>query len=343
MTVKEGSILISLKDIAQRCGVSVATVSKALNGQRDIGEATRERICRVADEMGYMPNSAARALKTHRTYNLGVLFVDEQHKGLAHEYFSHMLESFKAEAEAHGYDITFINNSVGGRTTSYLKHCKYRGVDGVLIACVNFNDPQVLELVGSDVPVVTVDHTFNNRMAVLSDNVAGVSALVHHIYNKGHRRIAFIHGEMTSVTENRLASFFKTCEELGIEVPEEYVRAGVFYNMESCAEITRELLALQLPPTCIMFQDDFSAMGGYQCIAEAGLRIPEDISVVGYDGITLSRFMMPGLTTYCQDNTAIGRTAAERLISLIEHPRTTLPDRVMVPGKIVIRDSVQKV
>lgn len=335
--------MVSLKDIAKRCGVSVATVSKALNGQRDIGEATRERICRAAEEMGYMPNSAARALKTHRTYNLGVMFVDEQHKGLTHEFFSHILESFKVVAEVHGYDITFINNSFGGRAATYLKHCKYRGVDGVLIACVDFNDPQVVELVNSDVPVVTIDHTFNNRMSVLSDNVAGVSELVRYIHSMGHRKIAFIHGEVTSVTENRLAGFYKTCEELGIDVPEEYVRHGVFYDMTSCAEITRELLALPDPPTCIMFPDDFSAMGGYQSIAEAGLRIPEDISAVGYDGIYLSRFMMPPLTTYHQDNTSIGRVAAERLIALIEHPRTTIPDRAMVTGELLVRGSVRKI
>ena len=107
--------MVSMKDIAQRCGVSVATVSKALNGQQDIGEDTRRRICTVAEKMGYMTNSAARALKTNRTYNLGVLFVDERHSGLAHEYFSAVLESFKAEAEAHGYDITFLNHNVGGK------------------------------------------------------------------------------------------------------------------------------------------------------------------------------------------------------------------------------------
>ena len=104
--------MVSMKDIALRCGVSVATVSKALNGQPDIGEETRARIEKTAKEMGYMTNAAARALKTKRAYNLGILFVDERRSGLSHEYFSSMLESFKVEAEAHGYDITFINNKI---------------------------------------------------------------------------------------------------------------------------------------------------------------------------------------------------------------------------------------
>ena len=110
--------MVSMKDIAQRCGVSVATVSKALNGQQDIGEDTRRRISIAAEKMGYRTNSAACALSTNRTYNFRVLFVDERHSGLAHEYFSAVLESFPAEAEAHGYDITFLNHNEGGKHTT---------------------------------------------------------------------------------------------------------------------------------------------------------------------------------------------------------------------------------
>ena len=177
--------MVSMKDIAQRCGVSVASVSKALNGQQDIGRETRERILRAADEMGYLTNSAARALKTNRTYHIGVLFVDERRSGLAHEYFSAVLNSLKEEAEARGYDITFINRHAGNKPTTYLQHCRYRSLDGVIIACVDFSDPQVLELVDSSLPVVTIDHVFNNRMAVVSDNVSGTEALVRHVYEMG--------------------------------------------------------------------------------------------------------------------------------------------------------------
>ena len=168
----------SLKDLAKECGVSVATVSKALNDQPDISPATRERVRAAAHRMGYLPNAAARSLKTNRTYNLGVLFVDERQSGLTHEYFSAVLDSFKVEAEKHGYDITFINHNISGKSMSYLEHCRYRNVDGVVIACVNFYEPQVVELVNSEVPVVTIDHVFNNRMAILSDNVFGLKALV---------------------------------------------------------------------------------------------------------------------------------------------------------------------
>lgn len=333
--------MVSMKDIAQRCGVSVATVSKALNGQPDIGPETRDRIRAAAEEMGYVTNSAARALKANRTYNIGILFVDEQNSGLSHEYFSAVLESLKVEAESRGYDVTFINRNVGRRTT-YLQHCLYRGVDGVIIASVDFSDPQVLELVNSELPVVTIDHIFNNRLAVVSDNVQGMEALVKYAYSQGHRRIAFIHGERTAVTENRLTGFYRACEALGFRGDETIVRQGLYHEANTCAEITRELLALPQPPSCIFFPDDFSALGGLNAIREAGLRIPEDISVCGYDGIQLAEVMSPRLTTYHQDTKALGTAAAKGLIDLIEHPKTTLLDRVVIPGSLRIRESVAK-
>ena len=330
----------SLKDLAQECGVSVATVSKALNGQHDISDATRARVREAAERLGYVPNMAARSMKTNRTYNIGVLFVDEQQSGLAHEYFSAVLDSFKVRVEQLGYDITFINRNLGGRTMTYLEHCHYRGVDGAVIACVDFNDPQVIELVNSDVPVVTIDHVFNNRMAVLSDNVMGLSALVRTAYAQGHRRIAFIHGERTAVTENRLAGFYKSCDELGLEVPDAYVREGIYHDAARCAQETKALLALPQRPTCIIFPDDFSAMGGYSAIQQAGLHIPQDISVMGYDGIYLSRVMSPKLVTYQQNTMMLGRTAADKLVQMVEHPRVTLAEQLLVTGKLLDGSSV---
>ena len=332
--------MVSMKDIARACGVSVATVSKALNGQPDIGEETRARVCEMAQKMGYMTNSAARALKTNRTYHLGLLFVDERRSGLAHEYFSNVLESFKSEAEAHGYDITFINHNVGGKPTSYLQHCRYRGVDGVVIACVDFSDPQVRELAESELPLVTVDHVFNNRLAVMSDNVRGMETLVRYAYAKGHRKIAFLHGEKTTVTQNRLVGFYRACEELGLEIPEEYVRESVFHNPDRCALDTQALMSLPERPTCILFPDDYSYVGGMNTLRQMGIRVPEDVSVMGYDGIHLARVI--GLTTYWQDTQELGRIAAERLISLIEHPKTTLIDRIMVSGRLLEGTTVRQ-
>ncbi len=224
---------------------------------------------------------------------------------------------------------------MGGKPTTYLQHCRYRGLDGVVIACVDFTHPQVQELVDSGLPLVTIDHVFNNRLAVTSDNLCGTEALVRHVYEAGHRRIAFIHGEDTAVTQNRLTSYYRALESLGLEAEPDYIRAGRYHDPERCARETAALLALPQPPTCILFPDDFSAIGGLNTIAAAGLRVPGDISVAGYDGIYLSQTMSPRLTTYRQDTAALGRTAAARLIELIEKPRTTVMDRTVVSGALL--------
>ena len=332
-----------MKDIAKVCNVSVATVSKALNGQQDIGEETRSRILRAADEMGYMTNAAARALKTNRTYNIGVLFVDPMHGGLAHEFFSTVLDGIRREAEEGGYDITFINCSVGRRQTTYLQHCLYRGVDGVVIASADFTDPMVVELVNSELPVVTIDHVFNGKISVISDNISGMYDLVRFVAARGHKKLALIHGEMTSVTRGRLTGFHRACEECGIQVPDACIREAVFHDPESCRRVTREILSLPDRPSCIFFPDDYSCIGGYNAIMEAGLRIPDDISAVGYDGIPLSRIVSPVLTTWRQDTDGMGVTAARKLIELIEHPRTAILDRVIVHGSLQEGGSVRKI
>lgn len=331
-----------MKDIAARCNVSVATVSKALNGLQDIGAETRERVMKAAEEMGYFKNSAARALRTKRTYDIGVLFDDPQGSGLAHEFFSLVLDGIRAEAERSGYDITFINRNIGRDPCTYLQHCLYRGVDGVVVASVDFKDPMVWELMDSKLPVVTIDHVFNNRLAVTSDNVSGGETLVRYAVSMGHRKIAFIHGELTTVTQNRLTGFYRACEEAGLTISEDYVRESPYHDTESCYRVTKELLALPDRPTCILFPDDFSYLGGLKAIQEAGLKVPDDISVMGYDGIHLSRVISPRLTTYRQDTDALGRTATARLIEQIESPKTTLLDRVIVPGGLQEGETVAR-
>lgn len=325
--------MVSLKDIAEVCKVSVATVSKALNNQSDVSEKTRRRIQQTAKDMGYYPNSAAKALKTNRTWSLGVLFVDEAQSGLTHDYFSHVLDSFKRTAEKKGYDITFINCcKTRENRMSYLEHARYRSFDGVVIACIDFQDPEVLELIDSEIPVVTIDHTFNNRTAIVSDNTGGMRELTTYILKKGHRRIAYIHGTASAVTRNRLTSFYKTMEDADVDVPDAYIREAAYRSVEEAYERTKELLILDQPPTCILYPDDLASIGGLNAIKEAGYRIPEDISIAGYDGIQLSQYLAPKLTTWKQDTEKIGCKAAKELISLIESPKTTGIRQVIVGG-----------
>lgn len=334
--------MVSMKEIAKKCNVSVASVSKALNGYSDISEETRKFILKTASEMGYLPNSSARTLKTKRSYNLGVMFVDESASGLTHDYFNHVLESFKRTAEERGYDITFTSGKISGQKLSYYEHCRYRGVDGVVVACVDFYADEVQELIRSDIPVVTIDHVFDGNIAVVSNNSQGMEDLVTYVYQQGHRRIAYIHGDNTSVTRVRLASFHRTLQRMGVDTPDEYIKESPYRDADSAAKATGELLDLPNPPTCILYPDDYAAIGGINEIRERGLRIPEDISIAGYDGITIAKILEPKLTTLCQDTVAIGRIAAEKLIDLIENPKTTLVDRFTVDGTLFKGASVQQ-
>lgn len=336
--------MVSLKDISAACGVSVATVSKALNNHDDVSAETKERVRKVASDLGYMANSAARALKTNRTYNLGILFVDEAQSGLTHDYYAALLDSFKRTAEALGYDLTFINcNQSRANNMSYLAHARYRGFDGICIACVDFYDPQITELIRSDIPIVTIDHVFNNRMVIQSDNVKGINDLVRYIYSMGHRKIAYIHGADSAVTQSRMSSYYKTSEELGMSPPEEYVREAPYRDTEVSFRETLALLDLPDPPTCILYPDDFAAFGGINAIRSRGLSIPEDISIAGYDGIRIGRHIEPHLTTIRQDTERIGQAAARRLIDLIEKPKTTLVETVVIQGSLYKGNTVKRI
>lgn len=331
-------LMISMKEVAQRCGVSVATVSKALNNHNDISEKTRERIKRTADELGYHPNSVARTLKTNRSYNIGVLMND----GLTHEYFAEVLESFRAEAEKRGYDVTFISNH--NKNMTILENCLYRRFDGILLACCgDFNSPQIIELVNGRVPMVTIDYIFNGRTSVNSNNVRGMSELVRYAYSKGHRKIAYIHGNVESqVTKERLASFYRTMEELGAEVPPEYIKASKYLDSERAEAFTYELLELPDPPTCIFYPDDMSVLGARNAARQKKLKIPKDFSVAGYDGTVFSTMLSPKIATISQNTAEIGKRAADELICAIENPKTTIVKRIIVDGELVEGETIKK-
>ncbi len=331
--------MASIKDIAKECGVSVATVSKALNDQGDISQATKEKVRKVAAKLGYTANVAARALKTNKTYNIGILFADER-AGLSHEYFSMILESFQREAEKHGYDITFINHAIAGRKTTYLKHVEYRNVDGVVIMTADFEDPEVKELASSKIPVVVVDYVLDGCAAVLSDNTQGLGAIVRYAYSMGHRNIAFIHGDDTAVTRERITSFRSACGQLGLEIKDDHILAGHYHDIQDCNEKTRQLLALKDRPTMIIFPDDYSYIGGLEAITSNGLSVPEDISAAGYDGINMAKIM--NLTTYEQNTKELGAIAARKLLQMINEPELP-PERVIVYGKLLEGRTIKKI
>ncbi len=334
---------VTIKELSARCGLSVSTVSKALNNYSDVSEETRELVLRMAKEIGYHPNSLARALKTNRTYNLGVLFADDNNSGLTHNYFAAVLDSFKTEAESKGYDITFINHNIGRTKMTYLEHCRYRNVDGVCLACVDFFAPEVIELIASDLPLVTIDHVFNNRTCILSDNLSGMRDLIRHVYDKGHRRIAFVHGMRSAVTESRITGFYRTMRELNLPIPQDYMVECAYHNPPSANKAVARILQLPVRPTCILMSDDYAALGGIEAIHAAGLKIPDDISITGYDGIQLMQLTQPKLTTIQQNTKRIGSEAAASLIDRIENPQTAGSGVVVVEGKLLLGETVKAI
>ncbi|MER2143436.1 MAG: substrate-binding domain-containing protein, partial [Eubacteriales bacterium] len=231
---------------------------------------------------------------TEHTPNLGILYAEESGRGLTHPFFVLILNAIKDEAASRGYDITFIHPGEG---EDYVEHCRRSNVDGVCMVCVDFRTPQCKALAQSGIPCVTIDHIYRKTPAVLSDNETGVQKLVEYAIKKGHRRIAFVHGHDNSiVTRTRISQFHNTMDYHGLPVPPEYLRQGLYDDIALTRDIVLELLRLPERPTCILLPDDVAYLGAQEAAREMGMRIPEDISFGGYDGIPLTQAMTPRLT-----------------------------------------------
>lgn len=270
---------------------------------------------------------------TEHMPNLGILYAEESGRGLTHPFFVLILNAIKTEAEARGYDITFIHPGAG---EDYVEHCRRSGVNGVCMVCVDFRAPQFKALAESGMPCVTIDHIYKRVPAVLSDNETGVQKLVEYAIRKGHRRIAFIHGHDNSiVTRTRISQFYNTMAYHNLPVPPEYLKQGLYDDIGLTRNLVLELLRLPERPTCILLPDDVAYLGAQEAAWEMNLRIPEDIAFGGYDGIPLTQAMSPRLTTIRQSCDDIGRTAASRLIDTIESPETAFRKPSIFPVELI--------
>ncbi|MBQ7003588.1 MAG: LacI family DNA-binding transcriptional regulator [Oscillospiraceae bacterium] len=315
--------MVSIKDIAEECGVSAATVSKALNNHDDVSTATKERIQETAKRLGYLPNSMARALKTKKTYNIGVLMVDQAHSGLKHHYFASILDSFKVMMERNGYDLTFISSQIGEKTCTYREHCLYRNVDGVLAACVDFNAPDVQSLMDSSLPLVSIDHISEGNVTVASDNADGIRQAVRFAAEHGHSRISYIYGDDTQVTHIRHKAFCDALSAYHCENDLSLQLAAKYLHPELAYDLTMDLLRREDRPTCILYPDDVCAISGITAIRASGMEVGRDVSVIGYDGTPLLQMLRPKLTTIAQDTEGIGQKAADLMLRLLR--KDTIP------------------
>lgn len=328
--------MVTLKDIAKTCGVSVAMVSRALNGMTNVDPQKAEIIQKTAADMGYVPNPAALSLKMNRSRNIGIFYDDE----IYHEYYSMLLNELRKQAEEAGYDISLISRRMENGET-YYTHARRRNLDGVIIIQADFRSAEVVNLASSEVPAVIVDYEFMDCNVVLNANTESMEELVNQAYLLGHRRLAFIHGQHGNATDSRLNGFYKGCAEHGLTVGRGSVIQAAFHNAPLVVEATRALLKKENRPTCVFCPDDYSALFSMKEILRQGLTVGKDISIVGYDGIRALELAAPSLATWRQDYKTIARKTVEVLCDNINDPMM-ISRQIYVPGKFQPGDSLGK-
>jgi DNA-binding LacI/PurR family transcriptional regulator len=329
--------MADIRDIAKMAGVSTATVSKVLNNYKEVSNATKARILKIVEEVGYIPNSNARALSTKRSWLIGIVYSECLNIGLEHNYFSGLLEAFKREIEAMGFEVVFIS----GYGIGYLKRCQVRNVDGVFVVAADISDPGLQALFDSDIKCVTTDVPYKSVPLIYSDNRMGSRQAISHLYDLGHRRIAHIAGPAGSVAgKERLEGYRQGLEEHGLAYdPLLVVEAGDFGSSEGYACMNR-LFELDDIPTAVYVICDLSAVGAMHAIKEHQLEVGADISVIGFDDIELAYHIHPSLTTIKQDRKRIGKTLAETLVKRIR--REPVEERIAIPTELIVRASTGK-
>src|SRR5918912_2897782 len=287
--------MTTIHELAAKTGVSVATVSRALNGSPEVSEATRERILRLARELDYTPSAAARTLVLRLSHVVGVILESGAgHPDLLHPFFQEVLVGIQHGAGERGYDLLLFatdepGNGFGGRH-SYARRAGHHGVGGVIAMGFHANHPEMRKLIAAGIPCIAIDSDLSGPRCgfVTYENRDGAARAVRHLHELGHERIATIAGPLaTRAGADRLAGYRETLERLALEAAEEYVREGDFYD-ESGYEATKQLLALETPPTAIFAASDLMAAGAFRAAHELGVRVPDDLAVVGFDDIALA-------------------------------------------------------
>ncbi len=275
---------------------------------------------------------------------LGIIYEEESGRGLTHPFFVLILDAFKRKAEKEGCEITFINNQLAGNEISYADYCHASHLDGICLVCADFAAPKTRALVEAGLPCLTVDHLYRRIPAVLSDNENGMHQLVEYAISRGHEKIAFVHGHNNSVvTRTRIQQFRNTMSCHNLPVPEEYVRESEYDNIDLTRRIVRELLRMPDRPTCILLPDDIAYLGAQDAARELSLRVPDDISFAGYDGIPITQSLRPRLTTIRQDAPQMGRLAAEQLIKLIRNPKSASKLPVILPVELIEGGTIESI
>lgn len=328
------------KDVARIAGVSRATVSRVLSGSSRISGATRERVTAAAQSVGYEPNVVAQSLVRQRSHTIALsIFSDGKNPLLlgGGPFYFDVLESIQHEADARGYDL-LLPSRIYTDLPAYVRGLTTRHVAGALMVALRTTDPRINALVSAAIPTVFVDVVAEGLQAtyVTSDNIGGARQATDHLLHLGHRRIATISGYATSLAgTERLLGYQQALAHAGLAVDPGLVRPSGF-GMEDAYAATVTLLNERRDVTAIVAASDLMAVGVLRALHERALRVPHDVSLVGFDDIDLCLYVDPPLTTIRQDRAAMGRGAVRCLIdNLIGGVHAITP--VVVPTQLVVR------
>jgi DNA-binding LacI/PurR family transcriptional regulator len=320
----------TIADVARAAEVSTGTVSHVLSGARFVRPQTRARVEQAIDRLGYRPSTIARALSSRRTQTVGMVVPD-----VTNPFFSDLIWQVERALTDADYALIFGNSANDPeRERRYLEGLIERRVDAAILVMTADADEGLLRRVADEVPTVHVDRAAGATDSVVGDNAAGTAAAVEHLVSLGHRRIAFVNGdERLPTARERRQGFDAALARHGLDA---VVHAAGPFTLESGQRLA--LGVLEHEPSAVLAGNDLIAMGVLNAAAERGLRVPNDLAVVGYDDIAYAAFTAPPLTTVRQPGGAMGTETARLLLSRLDGYDGG-PRRVVVHPELVVRGS----
>ena len=332
---------VRLKDIAKDLGLSVVTVSKVLRDHPDIGEATRKRVLKRMKEMNYQPNLTARALITGQTWTMGILVPD-----LLHPFFASIAQSLSHEIRSKGYSLLISSSDEDAELEQReIEHLLARRVDCLLIASAQWSVDSFRRIEAQKTPYILLDRQFQGLAANfvgVDDHAVGMLA-TRHLIEQGCRRIAHIRGPEVSTALGRLEGYRQALTEAGMQAMPEHIvslgSSGDHRGEPGGYEAAKRLLAGKKRPDGIFCFNDPSALGAMRAILEAGLRVPEEIAVVGCGNLSYSDFLRVPLSSVDQGSDSIGRKAAAMALQVAREKSVTPPKCELIEPHLVIRAS----
>lgn len=329
---------MNLEDIAQLSGFSRSTVSRVINNDPNVRDSTRQRVLEVIQSTNYSPNLAARGLAAGRTQILGLVIPQEVLSLFSDPYYPILIKGVAAACNALDYSVMLWLADPEFERHTMSRMLDNSLLDGVLVAAAIEDDPIIAALRERTMPFVTVGRLphHDDISYIDVDNKQGALDAVTHLLRMGHRRIACIRSPLnTGVGLDRLAGYFEALERRNVAVEAELIVEGDFTEMSGYVAVQR--LLPHRPDAIFAFSDNM-AMGAMRALREAGVLVPDDLALVGFDDIPQSARVVPPLTTVRQPTERVGRLAAEMLIEAIERPDEG-PRRVILPTELVIRQS----